>query len=309
MPGSITVGVATCGRPEALKRCLGALVAGSARPGEVIVVDQAPSAETKALVGGVESFTVRYVEQERLGLSVSRNLALALASRPVLAVTDDDCAPDPAWVASIAAALSTTPAPAAVSGPVLAFETQPPGTHAISLRSSMVRVDHVGRVLPWRVGSGANFAAPCQLLRNHGGWDTRLGTGSPGKAGEDADLLYRILRAGGVVRYEPSVVVRHEWQTWERRLATRWSYGYGVGALCGIWLRRRDRFALRMLTAYAASHMRQLAVAGQHLDRGRARQHLRALVSVLPGVVYGVRATQPRPPGKGAHETMLGEPR
>jgi hypothetical protein len=158
------------------------------------------------------------------------------------------------------------------------------------LRAVATAADHRGRTLPWTTGSGGNFAALCEVLRGHLGWDERLGPGSPGKAAEDAELLYRILRGGGVVRFEPAAVVRHEWQTWDRRLATRWSYGHGVGAVCGLWLRRGDRFALWMLTAYAGNHLRNLVGAARRRDRGRVNEHAHALGGVLPGVLYGLRA-------------------
>ncbi len=286
----LTVAVATCGRPAGLERCLAGLAEGVVAPGEVIVVDQDPSREARAVVEACGIEQRHYIEQVRLGLSASRNLALASASGSLLAVTDDDCMPDRGWVQAILAAFARAPTPAAVTGPVLPLGPQPPGTHAISLRPISTTVDARGQILPWRVGSGGNFAAPRALLRDHGGWDTRLGTGSPGKAAEDAELLYRLLRAGGVVRYEPDAVVRHEWQTWERRLATRYSYAYGVGAMCGMWLRRGDRFAMRMFLTYANDHARALARAARAHDRGTVNEHARGVGGLLPGLLYGLQA-------------------
>jgi GT2 family glycosyltransferase len=288
----VTVGVATCGRPEALARCLAGLAADEALPGEVVVVDQAPSEDARRAVAASGLPGVRYVEQPRLGLSASRNLALSSASCPVLAVTDDDCVPGPGWVAALAAALGRSPVPAAVTGAILPLGDGGPGLYAVSLRESRQPADHAGRVLPWTAGSGANFAARRELLLAHGGWDERLGAGSAGQAAEDADLLYRLLRSGAVVRYEPTAVVRHEWQTRARRLATRWSYGYGVGAMCGLWLRRRDRFAARMLLGYVRLHLRPLASAVSHADRRRAAEHIRALASLGPGLLYGLGAAE-----------------
>lgn len=286
---SVTVAVASSGRPEALARCLHALAAGTAPPHQTLVVDQARSAQTRRVVERCGIAGARYLEQPRLGLSASRNLALEVAGSEVLAVIDDDCQPDRGWVQSISAAFQRAPVPAAVTGPILTLGPRPPGLHAISLRTDMQGRDYRGRMLPWVAGSGGNFAARRELLRRLGGWDERLGAGSPGKAAEDADLLYRMLRDGQLVRYEPAAVVRHEWQTWERRLATRASYGYGIGALCGIWLRRGDWFALRMLGAYAGLHVRCLAAALRRHDRSAASEHARALASSLPGAVYGLR--------------------
>lgn len=284
----ITVGVATCGRPAALARCLRGLSAQTETPREVIVVDQAPSEQARK-ASGAEPLDVRYIEQPRLGLSASRNLALRSANGAVLAVTDDDCVPQSSWLAGVRAALERSPRPVAVTGPVLPLGDELPGTFAISLRESDVPVDYGGRVLPWEVGSGGNFAASVEVLRGYGGWDERLGAGSGGQAAEDADLVYRLLRGGFTIRYEPDAVVRHERHTRERRLTTRWSYGYGVGAMCGIWLARYDAYAVRMLGGYARLHLRPLSVALRARDRQATAEHARALASLAPGLWHGLR--------------------
>lgn len=298
----ISVGVATCGRPEALARCLAALAAQTVPAAEVVVVDQDPSDASRAAASGSGLAPVRYLEQGRLGLAASRNLALRSVEEQVLAVTDDDCAPDPSWLAAVGAALERRPAVAGVTGPILPLGEGAPGTFAISLRESDAPVDHAGRVIPWGVGSGGNFAARVSVLRDCGGWDERLGAGSGGQAAEDADLFYRLLRNGSVVRYEPTAVVRHEWQPRARRLATRWSYGHGVGAMCGLCLARLDTYALRMLASYARLHVRPLVGGIRHRDRARVAEHARALASLGPGLIYGLGAARRpatvTPPGR-----------
>jgi GT2 family glycosyltransferase len=289
-PSDIAVAVATCGRPESLARCLAALAIGDALPGELIVVDQAPSRAAHEIVERYTALPARYVEQPRLGLSASRNLALELTTSPILAVTDDDCAPDVGWVRAIDAALKRSPRPDAVTGSVKPLGPQPRGTYALSLREGSRPIDFEGRVIPWMVGTGANFAARCDTLRARGAWDERLGTGSPGMAAEDADLMYRILRSGGTVRYDPDATVRHEWQPRARRLATRWSYGFGIGAMCGLWLRQGDWFAVRMLIAYTRPHVLPAVRATLGGDRETAAQHWRALASMPAGLMHGLRA-------------------
>jgi GT2 family glycosyltransferase len=287
---AITVGVAACGRPEGLARCLAALAGQTSPPAEVVVVDQDPSDAARDALAGSGLAGARYLEQPRLGLSASRNLALDAATKPLLAVTDDDCAPDPGWLAAVTAALEQPPRPDAVTGPILPLGDRLPGTYAVSLRESRIRLDHSGRVLPWTVGTGANFCARVELLHEVGGWDERLGAGSPGQAAEDSELMLRLLDARRVVRYEPDAVVRHEWQTREQRLASRWSYGYGIGAMSGLRLADRDGFALRMLGGYARLHLRPLLGALKRRDRDSASERARALASLAPGVVYGLRA-------------------
>ncbi len=87
-------------------------------------------------------------------------------------------------------------------------------------------------------------------------------------------------------------MVRHEWQTRERRLTTRWSYGYGIGAMCGLHLAARDVFAVWMLGGYARLHMRPLLAGLARRDRGRVAEHGRALGSLAPGVLYGLRVAR-----------------
>jgi O-antigen biosynthesis protein len=287
---SVTVAIATCGRPDGLARCLTALARQTRRPDALIVVDQGASEQARSAVAGC-GLPARYLEQPRLGLSASRNLALKETRTELLAVTDDDCAPDVGWLAAVTEAFARPPAPDAVTGAVLPLGPKPPWGYAVSLRTSETLMDFVGDVLPWNVGTGANFAAPVAVLRRLGGWDPRLGTGSPGRAGEDAELLLRLLADGATVRYEPSAVVCHEWQTRQRRLATRFPYGHGIGALSGLWLRRGPFMALRMLSAYARMQARPLLGAMSRRDRAVAGEHARALAGLVAGLAYGVRVS------------------
>ncbi len=294
---AVTVGVATCGRPAGLSRCLQALAAQTEPAAEVIVVDQAPSTSARDALDASGLEGGRYLEQPRLGLSASRNLALRSTGTAYLAVTDDDCVPDPGWIEALAHGLEASPEPAAVTGRILPFGDAPPGAFAISLRDAADPADHRGRIIPWSVGSGANFAGRVDALRSAAGWDERLGVGSSGMAAEDTDLLDRLLAGGEIVRYRPDAVVRHEWQTRERRLATRWSYGYGIGAMCGLRLATGDRFALEMLVAYARLHARPLLRSLSRRDRFATRERSRALASVIPGVLYGLRVEGSNPSG------------
>jgi GT2 family glycosyltransferase len=286
----ITAAVAACDRPEPLRRCLAALLGGEVLPAELVVVDQSSGAGVEAVVSemhapGVE---LRYVRQPRLGLSASRNAAIASATHPLIAFTDDDCVPAPGWIAAIHEILSPPGAPEAVTGRVLPLGEPRPGTHVVSPRVGTERIDYRGRAVPWAVGTGGNFATRREWLERVGRFDERLGAGSPGRAAEDADLLYRFLRAGATVRYEPAVVVYHERQTEAQRLASRWSYAFGVTALCGLWLRRGDPYAARLLAGWLGHQSRALATATLRGDWHLARQRLLSLRGGGRGLFYGL---------------------
>ncbi|HWN40716.1 MAG TPA: glycosyltransferase family A protein, partial [Thermoanaerobaculia bacterium] len=235
----LTVAVATLDRPQGLARCLEALALGTVQPAEVIVVDQGEGG-AEVVEAFRERLPVRHLRQERRGLAASRNLALAEACQPVLAVTDDDCVPDVGWVAALEHAFRSLPPgrgrvgsggrlgggssegddlvasaqhpppnlppfptapsqgggtggthpPDAVTGRVLPLGPEQPGLYAVSSRTSLAPADFAGRALPWLVGTGGNFAARRDWLLRAGGFDERLGAGSPGGSGEDMDILY-----------------------------------------------------------------------------------------------------------------------
>jgi GT2 family glycosyltransferase len=289
MTAPLTVAVATLDRPEALARCLGALAAGEVLPAEVLVVDQGSDERTRQVVEAQESLAVSWIPQERRGLAASRNLALERARLPVVAVTDDDCVPSPGWVAALDRAFSPPDAPDAVTGPVLPLGPEMPGRYAVSSRTRLSPAEFQGRVPPWLVGTGANFALQREWIGRTGGYDDRLGAGSAGGAGEDLDLLYRLLRLGARIRYEPRAVVFHERQPRERRLASRSSYGRGVGACCGLWLRGGDLGALGVLARWV---WMRAGLAARAARRGRweaLREEGLVLGGTVRGVVYGLR--------------------
>ena len=292
MSVKITVAIATRDRPRELMRCLDAVLGGRTAPAEVIVVDQSDGEESRLMLEaqgeGDERFV--YIRQRARGLSASRNLALARARQPVLAVTDDDCVPDDRWLESMAAAFAAAEAPDAVTGPVLPFGPEAPDMFAVSSRTSVERRLYEGSVPPWLVGTGGNFAVVKARLDALGGYDERLGAGSRGGAGEDMDVLRRLLRAGGRVLYEPGAVVYHQRQSRAARRASRGSYGLGIGACCALWLREGDKGSLGVLARWTGMRGRLLARAILRGDLREAADELRVVRGTARGLMYGLTA-------------------
>ncbi len=300
----ITVAISTMGRASSLARCVRALLDGETLPAEIVIVDQSPDEATEDVVRQVASSTassmassmasssavrVDYVRQAPLGLAASRNAAIAASTQPIVAFTDDDCVPDRGWLTSIIAVLETEPDVDVVTGRILPLGPDQPGLHAVSSRRSVIPTRFHGRALPWAVGSGANIAASRVWLTCVGGFNERLGVGSGGRSAEDVDLLYRLLLAGATVRYEPAVIIFHERKDQAGWLATRSSYGYGMGAFCGMWLRMHDSYAGWMLARWCAERALSLARA---CAKGRSRRAMGELVMLkgaASGLVYGAR--------------------
>jgi len=294
----LSVAVATLDRPEALCRCLDGLLNGEVLPAEVIVVDQGEGDRDNSTLSS--SVIARYaqgplkvvhVRHERRGVSTARNRAIAAARCPIIAITDDDCLPREDWIATLERDFSGPDAPDApdvVTGRVLPLGPDRPGLYAVSARESTRRTWFRGKVSPWRVGTGGNCAVRSAWLQRVGGYDEQLGVGSPGKAGEDADLFYRLLRAGARIQYDPDCVIYHERQSKERRQASRRTYGYGVGALCGTWLRRGDLFATRMLGQWLFTQAWALAGSLRRGEWWLAYTRLLSLSGIPPGLLYGL---------------------
>jgi len=289
---AVTVAIPTVDRPEALRRCVRALLEGERVPAEIVVVDQGGGAAARDVVAGIAGapVAVRRVADERRGLSAARNLALRHAENPIVAFIDDDCMPSRPWVSALHGAFLERPAVACVTGPVLPLGPERPGRYAVSSRTGTVERSFTGDVAPWVVGTGGNMAVRRDLLGGGELFDTRLGSGSPGRAGEDIDLLRRILRSGHEVRYRPAAVVLHERQPLRRRLRSRFGYGHGIGAAGGLWLRAGDRYAVRMLGQWLAL---RAALAWGALRERRIRGCLEeglVLAGTARGLLYGAAA-------------------
>lgn len=112
-------------RDERLARCLSGLFgqAMDREAYEVVVVDDGPTRESRAVVAG---YPVRYVTQDRRGSYAARNRGVQEARGHVVAFTDADCLPPPGWLAAIRAALDDRRSDVAV-GPSYALNSDPVG--------------------------------------------------------------------------------------------------------------------------------------------------------------------------------------
>ena len=160
--------------------------------------------------------------------------SVAEQNTKLVAVTDDDCVPDREWVAVIGRTFGAESPPDALAGRILPFGPPVEGTYVVSARTSALRAEFTAKVAPWHVGSGANFAMTRERFISVGGCNERLGVGSPGRAAEDVDLIYRLLHGGLRIRFEPDAVVYHERQSRRQRVTSRY--------IVRIWHRRILRY-------------------------------------------------------------------
>jgi glycosyltransferase involved in cell wall biosynthesis len=248
-------------RGDLLDGSIAALAALDYPDFEVIVVDNRPdgSAARAHLHDRLRRHDrVTVVSEAYPGISAARNTGLRHARGEIVAFTDDDAAVDPRWLAAIARRMSTQPAPDCVTGLVLPAELETPAQiwfersggkvaddfelityrrEGAAGRWSAGRYSVVARrgagssrvpIYRAKFGMGANMAFRTAVLRELGGFDEALGTGTVSCGGEDIVMLSRLLYAGGTVAFDPAVVVHHYHRRDDEALLAQ-MHGYGVG--------------------------------------------------------------------------------
>lgn len=86
----ISVVIPTFDRPALLRETVGAVLAQTVRPAEILVVDNGLRDDTEAMLRASFPPTVRHIRMEPLGLQAARNRGIAEARSPWIATLDDD---------------------------------------------------------------------------------------------------------------------------------------------------------------------------------------------------------------------------
>jgi GT2 family glycosyltransferase len=269
---SVSVVVCTMDRPEALDRCLRALRECTPPPEQVVVVDQ--GAQPVAPEG------VEVVRMTERGVSRGRNRGARAAEHELLAFTDDDCVPAQEWIGALLRGFEG--GVDGVTGRVLPL----PGGEgvAVSSRTSTMRRTFSGpRQTPWAIGTGGNLALRRSAFEAVGGFDETLGPGTPARAAEDVDLLYRLVNAGFTILYEPDAVVYHELKSRRGRVGGRYGYGYGLGTFLAGHAARGDEHARVLRRRYAADLARRAAAGLRHGDGWPALEGALTLAGIVAG--------------------------
>ena len=249
----ITLVIPTLDRPAAVRRCVSAALAGSLRPAAIVVCDQSRDDATATMLAR-DLPMVTYVRLRRPNTSAARNAGLRAARTPLVAYLDDDCVAGEGWLAALAAEYNA-PEVVAVTGRVLPL----PGSGATPVSSRTGATRRVFRAAdggldraewaPWDLGSGGNMSARRDALLAVGGSDPGLGPGTPSRAGEDIDLLYRLARRGVIV-FQPAATVFHPGASRAGRLRRRYTYGRGMAAMLARRRAAGDPAAGRLLRLY-----------------------------------------------------------
>lgn len=263
-----TVVIPTIGRPGLLARCLSSITAGDRQPDRIIVCDQSADDASAAVVRTLGSAVpITYRRLPVAAVSAARNAGTDATDTDLVIFIDDDCVAAPSWLGALVDAYvraTDREEIAAVAGAVLPLVSHA-GAVPVSSRTSMTERTFraTGGALdraewaPWDVGTGGNLLVRRSALLAVGGFDTSLGSGAPGVAAEDVDLLYRLARVGALV-YTPTARVHHPATTRSNRLRSRVRYGRGMGAM----LARRSRDGDAAATALTWLYLRHQIAQG-----------------------------------------------
>jgi cellulose synthase/poly-beta-1,6-N-acetylglucosamine synthase-like glycosyltransferase len=275
-------------------------------PFEILVVDNAPSSgATRHLVSGMPG--VRYLLEQRPGLSFARNRAVEETQAEVLAFIDDDAVAVPGWLDAVARTFARDARIAVCSGPVVPMELETTAQRLFEARGgfpqSFVRAVHdqtapdgwteiTWPLLAGALGTGCNLALRVGALREIGSFDPALGAGTPATGGEDLDVVFRMIEAGCHFAYEPAAVLRHRHRADLPGLSRQIeSWGRGTVAFLVKSGTTRPRYSLRARRAIfwlLRHHLRRLARSVSH--RSAERLPLRLVLLELAGCLRGLRA-------------------
>ena len=305
-PQSATVVICTKDRPRSLRLCLEAVVA-SDTPLDVIVIDNGDG-DSRVRIE-TERAGALYVNEPVLGLDRARNRGLSLATSPIVLFTDDDVEVAPSWARLLLAqfadpntvAVTGLVLPASVSSPIaVAFER-----HATFVRGWESRVFDGTRIRALKAGdagAGASLAFRRKYLTSIGGFAEELDAGRPTGSGGDTYALYRALRDGWRVRYEPRSIAYHTHRE-NRDALTKAIRGYGRGVtayMAKAALDDGDRGAFLAVLRWGAGRGVR-AIAGSVMGRPEAplrlaRQEAAGILEGLPALARSRQQLREHPP-------------
>jgi glycosyltransferase involved in cell wall biosynthesis len=122
---TISVAIVTRNRGQLLGAALQSLEKQERPPDQVVVVDNASTDETPAMVNAFASrMNLILVREQTVGIPFARNTALKHCTGDIVALLDDDCVAEPGWLKELEIPFLKDPHIGAVGGSVLPLEGQ-----------------------------------------------------------------------------------------------------------------------------------------------------------------------------------------
>jgi len=198
----VSVVVLTRNRAASLTRTLEALAALDYAAYEIVVVNNGSADDTAQVIS---RFPVRHVFYPRPHIGLCRQLGVEAARGEIIAMCDDDCVPDRAWLRCLISRLESERDIGLVGGRIVNV-----GFPQAARYKGRGRIGPNGRLIFVADARQADyFGAANQAFKRVafeavGGYDPFFRCGY-----EEPDLILRLKKAGFQVAYEPNAVVEH----------------------------------------------------------------------------------------------------
>ncbi len=238
----ISVVICTYNREKFLKPALDSYKNQTLQPEEfeIVVVDNNSTDNTKVIVQKfIEEnplLDVRYVFEERQGLSYARNRGIQEAKYEVITFVDDDAEVEKDFLKNLKTYFESDEKVMAVGGkvePVFASGKEPAWLSPY-LWGLVTKIDYGNKVKPFPANKypvGCNMSFRREVFQKFGKFDTELGRiGRVGLASEEKDLFRRLKSGGAKIMYLPDITVHHHIDDYrlEKSYIIKLCYGIGI---------------------------------------------------------------------------------
>jgi glycosyltransferase involved in cell wall biosynthesis len=224
---SFTVVIPTFNRPQQLRLCLEALttIAYPADGWEVVVVDDGSSQPLDEIVEPFFSrLNMRLLRKPNGGPAGARNLGVNHAHFDYIALTDDDCRPDPNWLHAMAKTLQEHPH-ALVGGYTINALVDNPYAAASQLIVDIVYRHYNPNPNAATFFTSNNMAMSKQDFLAVGAFNALFDKA----AAEDRDFCDRWRFSGRPMLYQPNALMYHaHYMTLKKYLRQHFDYGRGA---------------------------------------------------------------------------------
>lgn len=244
----LSVIIATRNRPEKIELCLSSVLKNTIQDFEIILLDKSDNEVTKQVVKKIKPPKISYLKLSSRGKTKAVNQGIKVAKGEILCFIDDDILVDKFWLKNIKMFFEqnkNNPKVAGVFGKILPYE---PKKHQNQICPSIFILNRKNLVNNCYVfhykdlGLGSNMSLKKEVLNNIGYFREWLGPGYLGLGGgEDGELIYRLLKNGYSLAYNPDIRAFHNrWLTYQEYRIQQGRYTCGEITFCCYYFLKGD---------------------------------------------------------------------